>query len=262
MVYSVLYLLGEILMTVQTQKTVNQEKETFGALLSLSFKRYFGKGILYMILVGLISFGIYMAGAVLITGIVIAIAMALHTASQMIITMILMLIMIPLILVLGLVILVINYYLLFGYQAIVLEDLRPSEALKKSWKLVKGGFWRVLGITFLVSLILSFALSLVTGPIMMATLLPGYMKFLQSMMESNGSTENMVEMFGFFKNYGIAMGLMIPVQSFAQLLIFPAFKTLFYIDLKIRKNEMVPGGGVMELPPDVSGTAPVSGSPS
>ena len=55
-------------------------------------------------------------------------------------------------------------YWMFVSQAIVLEDLGAIAGLRRSWNLVRGSFWRVLGITLFIGLLVAFAS---TVPILM-----------------------------------------------------------------------------------------------
>lgn len=55
--------------------------------------------------------------------------------------------------------------LLFGSCIVVLEEASPVTALKRSWSLTRGVFWRVLGISLLAGLLVGVASSVVTGPL-------------------------------------------------------------------------------------------------
>ena len=55
--------------------------------------------------------------------------------------------------------------LAFVATAIVVERRSIADAVRRSWRLTTGHFWRILGITLLVSVILSFALQIVTLPV-------------------------------------------------------------------------------------------------
>lgn len=53
----------------------------------------------------------------------------------------------------------------FAAPALVIERCSVPTALRRSWSLVTGQFWRVLGIMVLMSLVVGAALSLVTVPV-------------------------------------------------------------------------------------------------
>ena len=44
--------------------------------------------------------------------------------------------------------------------------------------------------------------------------------------------------FKYFSLLGIGLGVAVWIQSIAYSMIFPVFKSLFYIDLKVRKGEI------------------------
>lgn len=54
--------------------------------------------------------------------------------------------------------------------AAVLERLRPFAALSRSWRLVRGSFWRLLGILLLADLIVSATAGLLAAPFTLARL--------------------------------------------------------------------------------------------
>jgi hypothetical protein len=51
----------------------------------------------------------------------------------------------------------------FFVQAVVVEGRGPVDALRRSWRLVRGSYWRVLGIMFLLLLLLYILVGLPTG---------------------------------------------------------------------------------------------------
>jgi hypothetical protein len=54
--------------------------------------------------------------------------------------------------------------------SVILERLGPRAALARSWRLVRGSFWRLLGILLLASLIVSVTAGLLTAPVTAARL--------------------------------------------------------------------------------------------
>lgn len=63
-------------------------------------------------------------------------------------------------LMLGLVIALIAIRILFSSQAVMIEHHGPWEALKRSWRLTHGYFWRTLGYVFVIGLIVGAITSL------------------------------------------------------------------------------------------------------
>src|SRR5690606_19263911 len=52
----------------------------------------------------------------------------------------------------------------FAPAAVVLEGRKPLDAMRRSWNLVTGDFWRVLGILFLTTLIVGLIASILQVP--------------------------------------------------------------------------------------------------
>lgn len=59
---------------------------------------------------------------------------------------------------------VVGIRLTFGVQALIDEDLRPVAALRRSWRLTAGAFWRTLGITLVIQLLGEVVFLLVSTP--------------------------------------------------------------------------------------------------
>ena len=73
----------------------------------------------------------------------------------------------------------IGYYLFFRARfalaspAVVLEGLGPIAAMRRSWRLVTGDFWRVFGILLLTMLLVQFVAGILTVPFTLAGTLLG-----------------------------------------------------------------------------------------
>jgi hypothetical protein len=63
----------------------------------------------------------------------------------------------------GVVMLWVMIRLNFAGTAVVLEGLGPGKALKRSWALVKGRWWRIFGIGLVVGLIVSIPMEIIMG---------------------------------------------------------------------------------------------------
>jgi hypothetical protein len=111
--------------------------------------------------------------------------------------------------------------LLFVTQAIVIEEQSATGALGRSWELVRGSFWRTLGLCILFSLLIQIIafipVSLLSSAITLAV----------------GDPANPLE------NFALVQVLNSVVSYGAQILILPlqmiAF-TLMYYDLRVRKE--------------------------
>ncbi len=109
----------------------------------------------------------------------------------------------------------------FTSSAVVLEGLGPVDALKRSWSLSKGSFWRILGRIWLIGIVTGL-ISAVLGGIVGAILGVG------------GNAADSVGMLVAFSAFLSALlsAVVIPVQS--------SFYTLMYLDERMRKENLAP----------------------
>ena len=109
----------------------------------------------------------------------------------------------------------------FTSSAVVLEGLGPVDAMKRSWSLSKGSFWRILGRILLIGIVTTLITS-VLGAIVGAIL---------------GVGANAAESLGLLVAFSAFLGallsaVVIPVQS--------SFYTLMYLDERMRKENLAP----------------------
>lgn len=110
--------------------------------------------------------------------------------------------------------------LIFAPVVVVLEDLGPLAALRRSWALTGGGFWRVCGRLLLIGIITSVASGFIGGAVgMLAALF---------MLVSSPAVGVAVTTF----LAGLASGLVVPITA--------AFQTLMYVDERMRKENLAP----------------------
>lgn len=117
--------------------------------------------------------------------------------------------------------------LAFVPVAIVVERRSIVDAIRRSWRLTIGHFWRILGITLLVSVILSVALQIVSLPISFLT------PFASILVNPNDSLEA-----------SLAVMLVLTVLSFALLAVATAVTlvaqsavpALLYLDVRMRSE--------------------------
>ncbi len=87
----------------------------------------------------------------------------------------------------------------------------------------------------LVSLVISFELGILTGPISFGLAAPGYFSFLRdSVSGSAPSTESILSL---FKSLGWALGISMAITGIVQGTLWPTFLTVLYADLKKRAGE-------------------------
>ena len=109
----------------------------------------------------------------------------------------------------------------FTSSAVVLEGLGPVDAIKRSWSLSKGSFWRILGRILLIGVVIGL-ISSVLGGIVGAILGVG---------AAAADSVGMLVAFSAFVS-ALLSAVVIPVQS--------SFYTLMYLDERMRKENLAP----------------------
>ena len=109
----------------------------------------------------------------------------------------------------------------FTSSAVVLEGLGPVDALKRSWSLSKGSFWRILGRIWLIGIVTGL-ISGVLGAVVGAILGVG---------AAAADSVGLLVAFSAFLS-ALLSAVVIPVQS--------SFYTLMYLDERMRKENLAP----------------------
>ena len=109
----------------------------------------------------------------------------------------------------------------FTSSAVVLEGLGPVDAMKRSWSLSKGSFWRILGRIWLIGIVTGL-ISTVLGAIVGAILGVG---------ANAADSVGLLVAFSAFLT-ALLSAVVIPVQS--------SFYTLMYLDERMRKENLAP----------------------
>ncbi|SCB82547.1 Membrane domain of glycerophosphoryl diester phosphodiesterase [Pseudarthrobacter enclensis] len=111
--------------------------------------------------------------------------------------------------------------------AVVIEELGPVAALRRSWQLTRSNWWRILGITLVVSILVGVISQVVMIPV---SLLTG---FLTSVASPNGGS-------GPDAGAAVAVGVATAVLGGVVGALGYAFQTcvmaLLYMDLRMRKD--------------------------
>ena len=127
----------------------------------------------------------------------------------------------------------------FAPQAVVFDGEGVFGSLQASSRLVRGSWWRLLGISLVVSIVLSFALGLVTLPFTGVAFLPLVSRMVSLALENSFEISDMAEV---FRISGVSIGIGVAGSTFIQAALgaffLPAFYGLFYVDLKVRKGEL------------------------
>jgi hypothetical protein len=127
----------------------------------------------------------------------------------------------------------------FAPQAVVFDGEGVFGSLQASARLVRGSWWRLLGISLVVNIVLSFALGLVTLPFTGVAFLPLVSRMVGQALENSFELSDMAEV---FRLGGLSIGIGVAGSTFIQAALgaffLPAFFGLFYVDLKVRKGEL------------------------
>lgn len=105
--------------------------------------------------------------------------------------------------------------------ALVLEELGPFAALARSWRLTRGHFWRMLGITLLTALIVGFAAGMLGLPFQI-------LEIIRTVAFWEGQQIAMLSLGLIFLGTVIAAALTAPFDS--------SVAVLQYLDLRIRRE--------------------------
>ena len=120
-------------------------------------------------------------------------------------------------LVLGTAFLIVTVYLMVTPQAVILEGLRPLDALKRSFTLLRNSWWRVFGVALVLLLVLMGLALVLTIPFGVA-----------SGLAAPGETNAVGDAFVFLAGMTVSV-FVPPVLSIAT--------TLLYFDLRVRKED-------------------------
>jgi hypothetical protein len=113
--------------------------------------------------------------------------------------------------------------------ATVLEDRNAVSGAGRSIDLVRGRSWRIFGTVFIVSLIISFGLGILTGPFTFAAAIPGYFSFIKE--NISGAKPSMASIERLLTSLSWTMGLTILLNGIVEGTLMSAFLTLLHADL-------------------------------
>jgi hypothetical protein len=126
-----------------------------------------------------------------------------------------------------------------GPQAVVFDEEGVFGSLQASSRLVRGSWWRLLGISLVVSIVMSFAAGLITLPFTGVAMLPLVSRLVSLALGEHFELADLAEALR-RSAVGIAVGTAGStfLQAALGAFFLPAFYGLFFIDLKVRKGEL------------------------
>jgi len=131
---------------------------------------------------------------------------------------------------------ILSTYLIFSTQLVVFDHETAVGGLLHSGRIVRGSFWRVLGITLLISLMFSFSINLITTPVVTVSFLPS----LSGLIQLAGGDSDATAAYAILdslRGLGTGIAIAIVIQGVASSFFLPVFFALFCVDLKARKGE-------------------------
>lgn len=129
--------------------------------------------------------------------------------------------------------------------ATVLEGRNAVAGAGRSIDLVRGRSWSVFGTMFIVSLIISFGLGILTGPFTFAAAIPGYFSFIKE--SGSGAKPSIASIERLLSSLSWTMGLSILLSGIVEGTLMPAFLTLLHADLSEREEKAGSQRRVQEL---------------
>ncbi len=142
-------------------------------------------------------------------------------------------------------------------ESIVIEGARIEASLDRSAQLVRGAWWRVFGYTLLLSLMMSFAISLVATPIVFFSSLGLYGRFLQDALSGGGGEEDYLSLMrSVLAGLGSRLAILVYLQNLFAAFVVPVFMSLLFFEL--RKRTDAPAAA--PAAPDAGGAPAASGA--
>jgi hypothetical protein len=137
-------------------------------------------------------------------------------------------------------------------EAVVVDNVGAIDSLGRSASLVKGSWWRVFGYSLLWSLMVGFAVTLVSTPIVLFSTLGPYMQMIKDIMSSSGDYSDMGSMFSsLFSSLSRGVGISTYVASLLTCFVSPVFMTILYLGLRAKKEPpAIPAPILPESPQD------------
>ncbi len=142
----------------------------------------------------------------------------------------------------------------FSLTAVAVEDLSPVDALRQSWTLVQGYWWRTFGILILLSMLSQFVIYIVSLPLAFGSMLGFYKEMFTAIGRAGGEPDPQA-LREAMKAVGPGIGIGTGITSLLSLLLTPVFTVVMYFDLRARKNDLPfaqapPPPEVQPVPPE------------
>jgi hypothetical protein len=139
-------------------------------------------------------------------------------------------------------------------NAIAWEEQGVLGSFSRSEFLVKGQWWRVFGILLLLGVIVQFAVSLVSAPVMFIAMWDSFGEYFKLLSTMNPQKTNPELPLQILSSMGLGMGLTACLSAILTMLVEPAYVSVLYFDLRARTGEFSPepeAGTPLILPDEI-----------
>jgi hypothetical protein len=119
-------------------------------------------------------------------------------------------------------------------EALIAEDLKPAASLGVSMALVKGNWWRVLGRVLLLAIMVGFAVSVASFPVVGVAVLPAYARMFEQILAEGGSVPDFGDILPMYASMSMGLAIAGYLQSVLAAFVQPVFMALLFLDLKAR----------------------------
>ncbi len=144
-----------------------------------------------------------------------------------------------------------------AFTVVACEDEGVVAALRRSWDLLTGNWWRVFGILVLLGILANVAIGILTTPVSMVALGDFYGEYFK-MLGSIGHGEPDPAVIGrMLSSMGIGVGISGALNMMLLTLMRPVYTTVLYFDLRARNGEFA---STAPAPPSGAPPAPGVGS--
>lgn len=127
----------------------------------------------------------------------------------------------------------------FTTPVIVWEQAGVLDSFGRSSSLVRGRWWRVFGILLLLSLILQFAISIVTTPLNFVAMWGYVSKIFQMVGMRRNTTPDPRFAADLIRSLGMGFGIVVSVSQLLAVTVSPLIRSVLYFDLRARRGEFL-----------------------
>jgi len=139
-------------------------------------------------------------------------------------------------------------------NTIAWEEQGVLGSFSRSEFLVKGQWWRVFGILLLLGVIVQFAVSLVSAPVMFIAMWDSFSEYFKLLSTTNPQKANPEVSLQILSSMGLGMGLTACLSAILTMFVEPVYVSVLYFDLRARTGEFGPepeSGTTLVIPDEI-----------